>query len=184
MKMKEPSAVEADTKHVPLLLPDAASTAAVVLAEAMDYCARKMGLASAEVAIERLKRGDHSLCEYCHYSVAQHVAESLGALDQNIKSVYLVDSDDSPDSLCQGNVPPVTPLHLLAWVERKSDGLQAVLQGLDRALAQALAEMIGRSPTAHILDIQVIDDEDVEMRRGYGALLSSLYTRPLKVWER
>jgi hypothetical protein len=54
---------------------------------------------------------------------------------------------------------------------------------LNRALAQSYAQLIGPSQLQHILDAQIIDDADVENRVGYGALLNSLYRRPLKVWE-
>jgi hypothetical protein len=30
----------------------------------------------------------------------------------------------------------------------------------------------------------VIDDADVKNRVGYGAMLSSLYQRPIQVWKR
>jgi hypothetical protein len=44
--------------------------------------------------------------------------------------------------------------------------------------------MIGPRRLGHVLDVQVIDDEDVESRRGIAALLFSLYNRPIRLWER
>jgi len=35
-----------------------------------------------------------------------------------------------------------------------------------------------------VLDVQVVDDGDVKNRTAYGALLSSLFQRPIKVWDR
>jgi hypothetical protein len=36
---------------------------------------------------------------------------------------------------------------------------------------------------AHLLDVQAVTDEDVENRVGYGAMLSSLHNRPIRIWE-
>jgi hypothetical protein len=46
------------------------------------------------------------------------------------------------------------------------------------------AVRIGPRQLKYLLDVQVIDAEDVEKRRGYAALLTSLYNRPIRVWER
>ena len=37
---------------------------------------------------------------------------------------------------------------------------------------------------AHFMDIQVIEEEDVSMRRGLGAAVYSLWTPALRVWSR
>ena len=58
------------------------------------------------------------------------------------------------------------------------------MEALDRALVKRYADMIGPSQLAHLLDIQVVDDEDVEKRIGYGAMLSSLHNQPIQIWER
>jgi hypothetical protein len=36
----------------------------------------------------------------------------------------------------------------------------------------------------HVLDVQVVDDEEVQNSIGCGALLHSLHTRPIRIWER
>jgi hypothetical protein len=34
------------------------------------------------------------------------------------------------------------------------------------------------------LDVRVVDEDEVEKRTGYGALINSLYVRPIEVWHR
>ena len=51
-------------------------------------------------------------------------------------------------------------------------------------MAQSLANMLGTSPDAHVLYVQTVDDNDIQTRTAYGALLSSLFQRPTKVWNR
>jgi hypothetical protein len=62
--------------------------------------------------------------------------------------------------------------------------LDSLVEALDRALVQHYADLIGQHQLAHLLDVQVIDDADVKNRVGYGAMLSSLYQRPIQVWKR
>jgi hypothetical protein len=180
----EVEATQIKQQRPSLRLPDAVSTAEVVLAQAMEYCAQKLGLGGAQEAMERMKEGNTTACSYCHYSVAKQVAEALGALDQNVKAAYVFDYDATPEDQCFGEAVQATPLHLLVWTARKTGALKSMVEALDGALARQLFHLLGRGPRAHMLDVQIIDDADVENRMGYGALLSSLYHRPIKVWER
>ena len=161
-----------------------AGTAQLVLTQAVEYCAQKMRLDSSQAVIERLRASNGQACEYCHYSVAKQVAESLGALDDNIKATYIFDYDATPEDLCFGEAGQALPIHLLVWAERKTAALKVLAETWDRALAQSYAEMIGGCRPAHLLDVQVVDSADVEKRIGYGTLLSSLHHRPIQVWRR
>ena len=182
--MKEAKGVDAKVAE-PLPGPlDVAGTAKVVLTQAMEYCAQKMRLGSWQEVSNRWMEGDRSVCEYCHYSVAKQVAEALGALDENIKAIYIHDYDATPEDLCFGEAGQALPIHLLIWTQRKTAALNAVVETWDRALAQGYAEMIGGRRLANVLDVQVIDDADVEKRLGHGALLFSLHHRPVEVWRR
>jgi len=182
--VKSKSIVDAGVKTPSLHLPDASSTAAVILSQAMDYCAQKMGLENTNAAIEHVKQGDTMACSYCHYSAAQQVADALGMLDDNVQAAYMFEYDATPEDVCMGEALRIIPLHLLVWVERKTDALSALIDSLDRAMAMKLATMLGTSPDAYVLDVQVVDDSDVKNRTAYGALLSSLFQRPIKVWDR
>jgi hypothetical protein len=182
--VKQADVADVEIRTPPLRLPDAASTADIVLNQAMEYCAQKMGLEAAWLAVEHLKQGDGTACSYCRYSTAKQMAEALGSLDENVRAVYVYDYDATPEDICFGEAVHTSPIHLILWVERKTSALNSLVEALDHALAQSYAAMIDRSQLAHILDVQMVDDADVENRTGYGALLSSLYNRPLKVWER
>jgi len=175
-----------DTKVAEPLVgpPDVAGTAKVILTQAMEYCAQKMRLGSWQIVINRLMEGDGRACEYCHYSVAKQVAETLGTLDDNIKAIYIHDYDATPEDLCFGEAGRALPIHLLVWAQPKTAALKVLVETWDRALAQGYAEMIGGRQFESVLDVQVLDDADVENRIGHGALLSSLHHRPLQVWKR
>ncbi|HSR35154.1 MAG TPA: hypothetical protein VLY63_31680 [Anaerolineae bacterium] len=163
---------------------DLSGTAQVVLTRAVEYCAQKMRLDTSQAVIDRLRAGNGRACEYCHYSVAKQVAESMGSLDENVKAAYIYDYDATPEDLCFGMTGRALPIHLLVWAGRKTAALNVLAETWDRALAEEYAEVIGGRKPARVLDLQVVDDADVEERLGHGALLFSLHHRPVQVWRR
>lgn len=168
----------------PFQWPDASSTAEVVLEEGLAFCARKTGLKDTSAVLARLQDGDSNAHRYCRYGLAKKVAESIGSLDDNVKAVYILDYDATPEDRSFSNEAPTSPIHLVVHATRKTDALDALVRALDRALVKEYSDMIGAPKLVHLLDVQVIDDADVENHTGYGALLSSVHNRPIQVWER
>ena len=165
-------------------LPDAASMAETALTGALQFCAQKMGLAGQQAVIDRLRRGDRTARSYCYYDIARHMAESLGALDKNVRAVYVVDYDATAEDICFSEETQISLIHLIVWAERKTNALDSLVEALDRALIQRYTDLVGLSQLAHLLDVQVVDDADVKNRVGYGAMLSSLHQKPIQIWER
>jgi hypothetical protein len=172
------------TATPPLHLPDAASTLQGALVKALDYCAHKLNLSNPQESLEKIRGGDREALAYCHYRLAQQVAEALGALDDNVRSVSLYEFEATPEDRALGEKTESLPIHLLVWVSRKTSALSALVAALDRALVKEYAEMVGPRRLGHVLDVQVIDDDDIESRRGIAVLLHSLYNRPIKLWAR
>ena len=170
--------------EIALRSPSAESTAEIALAQALDFCAQKAGLADRQAVIDSLREGDCNACKYCCYSIGKQVAESLGSLDEKVKAVYISDYDATAEDLCFGEARQALPIHLIVWVDRKTSALESLVDALDRALANRYADVIGPSELAHLLDVQLVNDHEVKNRIGHGALLTSLHNRPIKFWER
>jgi len=165
-------------------LSDVAGIAQTALDNALDFCAQKMRLPGPHAVADHLRQGDHRAVGYCQYGLARQVAEYLAAMDQEISAVYMYDYDATPEDVCFAEGTPAPLVHLIARVGRKTSGLNSLVAGLDRALTQGYAELIGRPDLAHVLDVQVVDETDVLNRTGYGALLSSLHMQPMQIWKR
>ena len=165
-------------------LPDAASTMEGALVKALDFGARKLNLPNPQASLERVREADGKALEYCHYHLAQQVAEALGALDDHVQSVSLFDFEATPEDRALGENADSLPIHLLVWVDRKTSALNSLVAALDRALVKDYADMIGPRRLGHVLDVQVIDSADVASRRGIAALLYSLNNRPIRLWAR
>jgi len=156
-----------------------------ILSQALSYCAAKMSLSGPQSAVERLCQGDGVASGYCLYCIAKQAAGTIGSLDENVRSVYTFDCEATPEDASLGEIAQGMPLlHLLVWTQRKTAALSALITALDRALAHAYADRLGVGRPAGLLDVQVVDDAQVGRRSGYGALLSSMYHRPVQVWQR
>ena len=156
-----------------------------MLSEAMQFCAQKIQVDNLDAVADLLRRNDRAACEYCLYGIAKGVATFLGTMDEQVKAVYVLDYDATPEDLCFGTLNQGTPLvHLIVWTERKTAALSSLVAALDRALAQAYTDLVGGPHVEVLLDAQMIDDADIENRAGYGALLQAIHHRPIQIWER
>lgn len=154
-----------------------------LLENALDYCAKKVGLADREAALAAMQRGECAICECMRYGLAMAVAEYLGTVDGTVKAIYSYD----PERAATVD-EPITPLgvNLLAWVSRKSAALSSVVGLVGKALAEEHVRLACPKASALCcaLDVQVVDDDQVRSRSGYGALVDSLYVRPQEIWRR
>ena len=143
-----------------------------------------MRLEDSEVVLEHLRQRNVAACGYCQYSIAKQIGDSLGAMDRNVQAVYILDYDATPQDICFASEKQGLLIHLIVQVERKTSALDSLASALDNALAQVIGRMLGQEGLQHLLDVQVVDGADVDERVGYGAMLASLYQRPIQVWKR
>ena len=162
--------------------------AANVMDEALEFCAGKTGLKGKEAAREALHTGDCCVCEYLRYALVQGVAKYLGAVDDTVQAIYTYE----PEYATSGDEPitdrsDLSPgLNLIARVTRKNATLSSVVASVSLALAEEYKQLGCPKVNALCceLDVKVADDEEVHKRTGYGALINSLYVRPIEVWRR
>ena len=163
---------------------DVSSVVETILDRALDFCVHKLNLDGSEAVMDLLRQGDHTTYRYWLHGLAKHVAGHLGVWDESIQGIYIYDYDATPEDLSFVEVAPDPLIHLIVWARRKTAALNSLIEGLDRALAQAHVERLGTPQLKHLLDVQVVDDNEVDNRRGYGAFFSSLHHRPLPLWKR
>ena len=159
-----------------------------VMDEALEFCAEKAGLKSTEAAREALRTGDCCVCEYLRHGLAQGVAKYLGAVDDTVQAIYTYE----PEYTTSGD-EPITDrpdlsagLNLIARVTRKNAALSSVVASVSLALADEHKQLGCPKASALCceLDVKMADDEEVQRQIGYGALVNSLYVRPIEVWHR
>ena len=159
-----------------------------VMDQALEFCAGKAGLNGKEAAREALRTGDCCVCEYLRYALVQGVAKYLGSVDDTVKAIYTYE----PEYATSGygfitDQPFLSPgLNLIARVTRKNAALSSVVASVSLALTEEYKQLGCPKANAlcYELDVKVTDDEEVQKRIGYGALVNSLYVRPIEVWHR
>ena len=159
-----------------------------MMEEAIEFCAEKAGLKGKEQAVEALRHGDCSVCEYLRYALAKGVAGYLGSVDDTIQAIYTYEPEYATivDEPIPGR-PNLSPgFNLIARVSRKSAALSSVVASVRSALVGEYKRL--GCPKANALcselDVKVVDDDEAQRRIGYGALISSLYVRPIEIWRR
>jgi hypothetical protein len=143
---------------------------------------------SVEDMLSAVESGACEVCESIRYGLARAVAEYLGSVDPSVKAIYLYEPEyataaDEPVA----ERPNMSPgISMLVWADRKSPALSAVLEALSEALAVEGARLACPKANAlcWMLDAQIVDDQQVAERSGYGALVSSVFVRPVELWHR
>jgi hypothetical protein len=131
-------------------------------------------------------------CEHCNCisdSLVVQISQYLGQVDQKVKAVYVYEPVSSIQPLeisGEGIRKTRVGINLVAWVERKSAALGAVVNTLETALYESLKKIgcIKAESSCFTLDVEMVDDEDVEERRGYALLVESRYLRAKTIWDR
>lgn len=131
-----------------------------------------------------LKR--RSFVQYFRHALAYEIAQVLGTVDQHVQAVYLFDEAINPDAETEDYLPHVDlTIHLLLKVTSNSAALDAFITSLDRTLTEDLRKMSDAfAGYTSFMDVIPITEHAIQERRGYAALLSSIYAHPLKVWPR
>jgi hypothetical protein len=159
-----------------------------MMEEALTLCAVRAGLKDKEQAKDVLLTGDCSVCEYLRYGLTQKMAEYLGSVDDTIRAIYTYEPEYATG--VDGAIldqPSLSPgFNLIARVNRKSAALSSVVGSMRAAMAKEHRRL--GCPKANALcselDVRVVDEDEVENRTGYGALIDSFYVRPIEVWHR
>jgi hypothetical protein len=164
------------------------SIMAGIMEDAIAFCAEKTELNDREQVLEAIRCGDCSVCEYLRYGLAKEIAAYLGSVDGTVKAVYVFEPEYAtnadrpiPD---RPNLAPA--INLIAWVSRKSAALSSIVASVGSALAEEHKRLAcpKANGMCYRLDVKVADDDEVQGRVGYGALIHSLYVRPMEIWQR
>ncbi len=176
------AAIRSDERQISSIF----ETAETIRGNALNRARKKMLPREQDTELTKLlERRD--FVDYLKHALAQEVAQVLASNDQRIRSVHLFEESSNPDAETEDYLSSVDlTIHLLTLVTSASAALEAFISSLDRALTELLCELPSSefSGRTSFLDILPVTESDVEKGQGYAILLSSIYARPLKIWER
>jgi hypothetical protein len=176
------SNVDRQDLHISAEITDIQEHVNVIRDNAIEYAVSGLPAASRNEDLVALSQRQDFL-SHLKCGLAKGVGDLLKKNDEQIKSVYLYEPDTNPE-FDLGVVQPLDgTVHLLLLVRKSSAALEALIIALDRALTQSLKEsefpVYVKYPS--VLDVVPITDEDVRAGRGFAALLSSIFTPPIRV---
>jgi hypothetical protein len=159
-----------------------------MMEKALMFCAEKTGLTDGDQVVQARALGDCATCEYLRFGLANEVASYLGSIDETIKSVYVYEPETATS--VNGNIhskPRLVPgINMIVQVSRKTAALGSLLASVVSTVEGEIRRL--NCPDANALcsmiDIIVVDDQELASRVGYGALIGSLYTPPIEIWNR
>ena len=131
---------------------------------------------------EVLQRND--FIDHFKFGLAERISRTLAAHDEHVQAIYYFDPNLSSDAETETYAPLDVTVNLLVQVETKSAALDSFIAALDEALTQEARKLPSPlyASLVSILNAILITEEEVDQRRGYAILLSSMYLKPLQVW--
>jgi hypothetical protein len=157
--------------------------------QAISECAERAFAGDIRRVRHALLQGQCEHCEIVTDSLARQIAGFLGQVDKTVKAIYryepVGDAQAGPASN-GGASPGHSGINLVAWVERKSAALGALVDTLETALSASQTKVgcVKATSGCSTLDLQMVDDRDVREKRGFGVLVDSQYLEVKAVWQR
>jgi len=154
----------------------------------LTFSSQLSGVESSEQALEAILGGDCCACSYLRYGLCKELGEYLGGIDISVRAVYAYEPEHCTGvtDLAGGEWERMRGINLVISVDRRSAALTSILASLEDAVREATKSLVCHegSGSCYLLDVKVADEQEVATRRGYGALVSSIHVRPLRVWSR
>lgn len=148
-----------------------------ILSRALGEAAAREGMTGSGF-LTALRAGNPGVHSAFRYALAQEFCSYVADLGTTFRAVYVY------GSAVEGRSGPGSDVDVIAWVTRKSDTVESLLIRLDALLARGYRKLTGYGSLRRLFDIHLVDDEDVELRRGYGAVVRSVWTAPVCLWRR
>ncbi len=131
-------------------------------------------------------------CEHCcciTNHLVKQIGEYLGQVDNTVKAVYQYEPVDLPSAYKdegKDRSREHNGVNLIVWVNRKSAALAALTEMLESALHSSLCELgcVLASLDCFTMDVVMVDDRDIDERRGLGLLVKNTSLRSTLAWER
>lgn len=158
-----------------------------IVEDALSETAKKLRQSEDDL-VRAMRGGECAICDALRYNLAQAIGHYMGSADVSVRAVYWYEPEyGTTADVAISERPNLSPgMNLIVWVQRRSAALSAVIASLRSTLAEQAAHFACERANAlcWMLDVQVVDDEQIKTRTGYGALVNSTFVRPLEVWQR
>lgn len=153
------------------------ANAGALLARALAGAATR-GFPGEAGVVEALRAEDPWAHSAFRYALAQELCRYLADLGPTFRAVYIY------GSTVENRARPASDVDIIVWVQHKTDTVESLLRRLDHLLANGYRTLAGCEHPEHLFDFHLVDDADVELGRGYGAVVRSVWTASMCLWHR
>jgi hypothetical protein len=164
------------------------TAARAIFKRAIADSATQLGIKDSEAAIAFFRRGDCDQCSILRNNLARRIGDYLSSVDPNLQAVYLFNPDSACDTYEDLDTvsTPWSALNLIVWTGTSKSLSTSTLKGLREELDEARSQALCPKATAlcFALNMAVVNNTEVKARRGYAAMIHSIWTRPMQVWSR
>ncbi len=154
-----------------------------MIERAIEACAQAEFAGDEQRVRQELVRGQCEQCKCVSDALVGEISTYLGQVASSIRSIHQYEALDAEEV---GFVPEQhhSGIHLIVRVERKSAALRALTRTLESFLAESKRKLgcPSATPDCFTLDIEMVDDRDVQERRGFGLLIDSAHLRSKPIW--
>lgn len=158
-----------------------------ILREALAHCANKKFGGDTQQALEAVQEGQADACECLCDSLVIHITKYLGQTGESIKAIFEYEPDYAaihPRAHIGAYRTRRQGVNLVIWVVTKSDSLTDQIGNLGVTLLESQRKLGLAEPQLLTFDFKIVDDKDVQEKRGYGLIVSSKLVRSTQVWSR
>ena len=147
---------------------------------ALEFCEKKLKEAKTRVTW-LLRKGDKAAHSNFRYGLAKEIGIYLGNLSNCLLEVYV------HGSAVKNKSGPGSDLDMIIMTEYKLEPLKFLLFKLNDEIEHFYNEfMEGDYFTggfSSFLDIKLVDRSELEARKSFGAVISSVNSSPIKIWQ-
>lgn len=150
-----------------------------IISDAVEFSCKKEHL-TVEEFFRALQAGEENTHSRLRYAIAKGISSYLGSIDDNLVSVYIY------GSTMADNAGFSSDIDLIVEVKSKHGRTQKKIEILDSYLMVNYRILLGMNQFRMncMLDVHLVDQEDIKLRREYGSIIFSRFTAPVKVWSR
>lgn len=169
------------------MLSEVTTMTKTMMEHAIDYCGKKANLKDRQEVFDALNKADSSVRDYLYYGLAKEMAQYLGSTSKEVKAIYFYGEPSLPWNEQPADRPNLlSGFHLIVSVDAKNPALAELADSLALAVDEETRRLPcpDTSELCHPVHVAVIDDQDIDAREGYGALLTTHEMRPIEIWHR
>jgi hypothetical protein len=154
--------------------------------EALETCAETHFAGDLQQIKTALIKGECEHCRYLSEALAKKIAMYLSRVSDSVKAVFQYESIPEPIEKSESRNSKRTGINLVVWVERKSPAFRALVSTLESTLAES-QRALGcpvASPDCYTINVDMVDDLDVQEKRGFGLFVQTGHLRCEQIWSR